>query len=91
MLLYRVGDGLHRTRSSFALVDPQGGLQPVFGGALNFVTDATQPEIARAAAVRLLSVSTYDAASVGQLAFHCVFSAVRPHPSVGRRRRPQPV
>jgi len=73
MLLYRVGDGLHRTRSSFALVDPQGVLQPVFGGALNFVTDTTQAEVARAAAVRLLSVSTYDAASVANWLFIVCF------------------
>jgi putative membrane-bound dehydrogenase-like protein len=73
MLLYRIGDGLHRTRSSLGLVDPQGLLQPIYSGALNFATDTTQPEVARAAAVRLLSVSTYDAASIANWLFIVCF------------------
>ena len=64
-LLYSLGDGLYRTRSSLSLVDPQGILKPFYSGALNLATDPTQPESARAAATQLLGVSTLGVGSVG--------------------------
>ena len=63
-LLYQLGLGLYRTRSSLALIDAQGVLQPMYSAALNLAADTSQPEAARAAATRLLSVSTYGAGSV---------------------------
>jgi putative membrane-bound dehydrogenase-like protein len=54
-----LGEGLHRTRSSLALVDPSGVLAPVFTSALAVAVDATVPESLRVEAVRVLGVSTY--------------------------------
>lgn len=64
-LLYDLGDGLYRTRSSLSLVDTQGALQSFYSGALNLAADTTQPEAVRTAATRLLGVSTL---SVGLVA-----------------------
>ncbi|HTL15901.1 MAG TPA: hypothetical protein VL793_01620, partial [Patescibacteria group bacterium] len=64
MLLYALGDGLYRTRSSLGMVDTQGTLQSFYSGALNAATDAGQPEALRVAATRLLGVSTLGAGSV---------------------------
>jgi putative membrane-bound dehydrogenase-like protein len=64
-LLYNLGEGLYRTRSSLALVDTQGALKPFYSSALNLAADPTQSESARAAATQLLGVSTL---SVGLIA-----------------------
>ena len=64
-LLYNLGEGLYRTRSSLALVDPQDTFKPFYSSALNLAADPTQPEAARAAATQLLGVSTL---SVGMIA-----------------------
>ncbi len=56
---YALGDGLHRTRSSFALVDQRGALAGLYNLALNVAVDATVVESARVAAVQLVSVSPY--------------------------------
>jgi putative membrane-bound dehydrogenase-like protein len=57
-LLYNLGEGLYRTRSSLALVDTQGVLKLFYSSALNLAADPTQPETVRAAATQLLGVST---------------------------------
>jgi putative heme-binding domain-containing protein len=63
-LLYSLGNGLYRTRSSLALVDVRGALQGFYSGALNVATDPSQPESVRAAATQLLGVSTYGLGSI---------------------------
>ena len=63
-LLYRLGDGLYRTRSSLAMADTQGVLRPFYSSALDLAADPTQPEAARAAATRLIGVSTLSVGSV---------------------------
>jgi putative membrane-bound dehydrogenase-like protein len=63
-MLYHLGDGLYRTRSSLALVDTQGALRPFYSSAMDLAADPTQPEMARAAATRLLGVSTLSVGSV---------------------------
>jgi putative membrane-bound dehydrogenase-like protein len=63
-LLYHLGDGLYRTRSSLALVDTQGALRPFYSSAMDLAADPTQPEAARAAATRLLGVSTFSVGSI---------------------------
>ena len=63
-LLYDLGDGLYRTRSSLALVDTQGALQTFYSSALNLAADPTQSEAARIAATRLLGVSTLSVGSI---------------------------
>jgi putative heme-binding domain-containing protein len=78
ILLYRIGDGLHRTRSSLALVDTQGVLQPFYSGALNFATDSTQSDVARAAAAHLLSVSSMDASAVANWLFVVAYPPTSP-------------
>ena len=64
-LLFHLGEGLYRTRSSLAFVDTQGALKPFYSSALNLAADPTQSEAARTAATQLLGVSTL---SVGQIA-----------------------
>jgi putative membrane-bound dehydrogenase-like protein len=63
-LLYNLGEGLYRTRSSLALVDTQGALQLFYTGALNIASDTSQPEAVRTAATRLLGVSTLSVGSI---------------------------
>jgi putative membrane-bound dehydrogenase-like protein len=63
-LLYNLGEGLYRTRSSLALVDTQGALQNYYSSALNLAADPTASEAARTAATRLLGVSTMKVGSV---------------------------
>ena len=58
-LVHAIGDGLHRTGSSLALVDSQGVLQPLFYTALLMAIDTTIPESLRTEAVKLVSVSPY--------------------------------
>jgi putative membrane-bound dehydrogenase-like protein len=64
-LLFDLADGLYRTRSSLALIDNRGMLQPLYSGAFSLATDISQPELARAAATRLLGVSTLGVGSIG--------------------------
>jgi putative membrane-bound dehydrogenase-like protein len=62
--LYGLGDGLYRTRSSLPMVDRGGVLQPAYTSALGIATDASQPELARVAATRLLGVSSLGVGAV---------------------------
>ena len=64
-LLNALADGLHRTRSSLALVDQKGMLVNVFAGAFNISTDPAFREPLRVEAIRLLPSSTYTYADVG--------------------------
>jgi putative membrane-bound dehydrogenase-like protein len=64
-LLYNLGEGLYRTRSSLSLVDTQGALKPFYSSAINLAADPTQPESARAAAAQLLGVSTLSVGLIG--------------------------
>jgi putative heme-binding domain-containing protein len=64
-LLSGLGDGLLRTRSSLALVDPNGQLQVLYDAA---VTDALAPvssEALRLSAIRFLGVSPYAYTNIG--------------------------
>jgi putative heme-binding domain-containing protein len=64
-VLAGLGDGLLRTRSSLALVDPNGQLQPLYDAA---VTDALAPgasEPLRLSAIRFLGVSPYTYTNIG--------------------------
>ncbi len=65
--LNALGEGLHRTRSSLALVDTQGRLQPFYAQALNALADDTLMTPLRVEAIRLLGVSPYTLADVGDL------------------------
>ena len=58
--LNALGEGLHRTRSSLALVDQQGTLQNMYVGALNIATDPAYVEPLRVQAIRLVSFSSYS-------------------------------
>ncbi|HEY5913316.1 MAG TPA: PVC-type heme-binding CxxCH protein [Verrucomicrobiae bacterium] len=58
-LAYALGDGLHRTRSSLALVDTQKRLAAVYGSALAKAVDASVAENVRAEAVRMIGVSPF--------------------------------
>ncbi len=64
-LLTWFGEGLHRTHSSLALVDPQGTLQGYYAQALNISTDGTVAEAVRIQAVRLLAVCPYTFTDTG--------------------------
>jgi putative heme-binding domain-containing protein len=64
-LMSGLGDGLLRTRSSLALVDPNGQLQVLYDAA---VTDALAPvssEALRLSALRFLGVSPYAYTNIG--------------------------
>jgi putative membrane-bound dehydrogenase-like protein len=65
-LLAGIGEGLHRTRSSIALLDPQGVLQPFYVQALAAAVNGLLPEQTRIAAVDLLSFSSYTIADTGE-------------------------
>jgi putative heme-binding domain-containing protein len=58
-LLYSLGDGLHRTKSSLVLVDPKGKLQRFYTTAFNAMIDGSVSEPVRVEATRLLGVSSY--------------------------------
>jgi putative heme-binding domain-containing protein len=60
-----VGRGLHRTRSSLALVDPQGALQGFYVQALNTAIDTSAAAGLRIEATRFLAVTPYRFADVG--------------------------
>jgi putative membrane-bound dehydrogenase-like protein len=63
-LLYQLGEGLYRTRSSLALTDGQNVVQPLYASALDLAVDPNQSEALRAAATHFLSVSTLPTALV---------------------------
>jgi len=52
-----LGEGLNRTRSSLAMVDPQTTLQPFYAGAFQSAIDSFTPAGVRIEAVRLVGVS----------------------------------
>jgi len=58
-LLYSLGEGLRRTHSSLALVDPQARLQRFYTAAFNTMVDGLLAEPVRVEATRLLGVSPY--------------------------------
>lgn len=58
-LVTSIGEGLHRTRSSLALVDPQAVLQGLYSTALLTAVDVTVAEPVRTEAVKLVGVSPY--------------------------------
>jgi putative heme-binding domain-containing protein len=64
-LIQALGEGLHRTRSSLALVDQQSRFGPYYAQALNVAIDVASPEPARVSAVRLLAVSPYKFSDLG--------------------------
>jgi putative membrane-bound dehydrogenase-like protein len=66
-LLYALGDGLHRARSSLALADPDGRMQPFYAAALDALQNYTLPDPWRIQAMQLLGVSPYTFANVGDL------------------------
>jgi putative heme-binding domain-containing protein len=66
-LLAGIGEGLRRTRSSLALLDPEGVLQPFYVQALAASMNNILPEQTRAAAVQLLALSTYTFNETGDL------------------------
>jgi putative heme-binding domain-containing protein len=64
-LVSALGDGLHRTKSSLALVDPQLKLQRWYTAALNTAIDASASEAARLEAEHLLGVGPYKFTDIG--------------------------
>lgn len=64
-LLTSVGEGLHRTGSSLGLVDPQGLLVRFYEQALSIALDPNVAQPARLDAIRLLGVSPYAWAQIG--------------------------
>jgi putative membrane-bound dehydrogenase-like protein len=63
--LSALGEGLHRTRSSLVLVDPQGTLQPIFAAAFDNAIDTAVSDSLRIAALRLLGVSPFRFTDLG--------------------------
>jgi putative heme-binding domain-containing protein len=63
-LLYALGDGLHRTKSSLALVDPQQKLQRWYVAAFNVALGLSSLDPARVEALHLLGFSTYKFADL---------------------------
>ena len=66
-LLYALGDGLHRTRSSLALVDRGGQLQSLYVQALNGVGNYLLPDALRIGAFQVLGVGPYNFDNAGDL------------------------
>jgi hypothetical protein len=66
-LLYNLGEGLYRTRSSLALVDAQNTLQPFYSGALNLATDPSQSEAARVASPNRVNRYATESATVARV------------------------
>jgi putative membrane-bound dehydrogenase-like protein len=74
-LLYALGDGLHRARSSLALMDPQDRLRHFYAQALNALPNnallalatGTVPEPLRVEEVRLLGVGPFTYSNPGDL------------------------
>ncbi|PYI87927.1 MAG: hypothetical protein DME26_04575 [Verrucomicrobia bacterium] len=67
ILLYALGEGLHRTGSSLALVDPKSQLQGFYDRALQAALDTTAIDPLRIAALRLLGVSPYATSARGDI------------------------
>ena len=53
-----LGEGLHRTRSSLAMVDTQGALQPFYAGAFTSAVDSFTPPAVRIAALHMVAVGS---------------------------------
>jgi putative membrane-bound dehydrogenase-like protein len=64
-LLYALGEGLHRTRSSLALTDPRGLLRRFYAEGLDNATDPALPEMPRTVAMRFLSVTPLTFREIG--------------------------
>ena len=64
-LLYALGEGLHRTRSSLALTDPRGLLRRFYAEGLDNATDLALPEMPRTVAMRFLSVTPLTFGEIG--------------------------
>ncbi len=66
-ILSALGEGLHRTRSSLALVDIKSRLPRFFAAAQLLATTPSASEPVRLQAIRLLGVSPYTFAEVGDM------------------------
>jgi putative membrane-bound dehydrogenase-like protein len=66
-LLYALGDGLHRTRSSLALVDAEARLQTFYAQAMNALLNPYVAEPLRVGGMQLLGVGPYTFADAGDL------------------------
>jgi len=64
-MLRTIGEGLHRTRSSLALVDQAGVLPLAYAQALDAAINTGLPAAVRVEATRLLAVSPYTFTGVG--------------------------
>jgi putative heme-binding domain-containing protein len=64
-LLAALGEGLHRTKSSLALVDPQAKLQPWYTSGFNAALDAITADPVKVEALRLLQFSPYRFSDIG--------------------------
>jgi putative heme-binding domain-containing protein len=65
LFLGDLGEGLHRTRSSFALVDPQLQFEALYSAAMGIAQSSTGPEPLRLAATRVVGQSPYRFAETG--------------------------
>ena len=66
-LLYALGDGLHRTRSSLALADPGDRMQAFYTAAVTAVQNYSLAEPWRVAALQALGVGPYTYANIADL------------------------
>ncbi len=66
-LLYSLGDGLHRARSSLALIDSQNHCQQYYSLASDTVMNYTGSDPILVEAMRLIGVGPYTAGSIGDL------------------------
>jgi putative membrane-bound dehydrogenase-like protein len=66
-LLHALGEGLHWTRSSLALVDPDGRMQPFYSQAMNAMLTPSLPVATRVGAMQVLAVGPYNFANAGDL------------------------
>ncbi len=66
-LLFALGDGLHRARSSLAQMDTQNQLQVVYAQVLNAVTDHSVPDPVLIGGLEMLSVGPYNYTNSGDL------------------------
>jgi len=66
VLLSALGDGLYRSRSSLALLDPQRLLKRFFIQALNVAIDDTAAESVRVEALKLVGVAPFTFADAGE-------------------------
>jgi putative membrane-bound dehydrogenase-like protein len=73
-LLSALGEGLHRTRSSLALVDPQSRLQRFYAEAQRLAVSRDAAEAPRVQAIRLLRSSPLGFSEVGDTLLLCIGS-----------------